>query len=75
MKLRTVYGDPVVAQALEIAREAEQRDRMSISGRRRRRQRENTTARQTQQLFQRKDHDKPSPRPMEPLAPLPYGWR
>ena len=36
VKLKVVYGDRAVAQALEIAQQAERRDRVSISGNRRR---------------------------------------
>ena len=53
-ELRLVYGDRAVAQAVLLARETEQRDRMSISGTRKRRQRDATAARRAQKMFQRK---------------------
>jgi hypothetical protein len=69
LKLRTVYGDRAVAQALAIAEAAERRDQVSISAERERRGREIRTQRRVQLLRQRRPHDE------RPGPVLPPGWR
>jgi hypothetical protein len=74
VKLKVTYGNHAIEQALALARQAELRERVSISGQRRRHQRDIAAARRTQQLFQRKDHE-PSSQLADTLTPLPRGWR
>jgi hypothetical protein len=79
IKLKVTYGSAAVDQALrEVAGEL-QRDRLSISGQRRRRWRASADARRVEQLHQRKAHAEPSPAEdtwaRVPLPPLPPGWR
>jgi hypothetical protein len=72
LKMRVAFGDRAVAAAVQLAQQAEERERISIEGERRLRQRDLVTARWAQRLRARRDHDHDE-RPLGPV--LPPGWR